>query len=1101
MAQAATSANTMSPQTQPKNPILSACPTQVFFVIDESGSMGSYTKQVRECVSNIIESNMDPSVRFHVIVFSDIAEHTTDMSKLKPPAHSNTNIAPAFKKMHEVVRATPIKHTPERIVAIFISDGMDFTPVKCVTEIKALPNLPVPSILLSVGVGREFPTGLVVDVLRPKYHKGSAALPSVLPVKSPEDLSWAFGQVEALLLTEILHKSSVPSKVDGETSTRDLMAYTRAKYNECVIKCAESGRNPKDNYQLLSDAAAAIHAVAKLARARIYQERAAKKEEAEAETNEEDPLETLPPEGSAPKIKPTVSNLMKNTIYSPRACLSFSLSLIRRLNTMMETACKGQLMSDLSDEAKQELIGYVYTEGKFMQFAAKYRAANIITTKKSLLRLLRDYTPKPSDKKLEDPINLSDQAEYFADARENLLDLIPFTHTLPGILRMLPFVGRTLTFKEPLPTDALQANEWLAEVVALPMVHRTMTTYDFYTTFKEKFSARGEAINNLMILGGDADSPGIFHHVQSMLLMKHPGLFVLTARLAVAASVLTFIFGRHSKYEGWMDQELEAVRDICAWYTPNALQDWHSYLDDIRSPDFRRCLVQESPKLPKHCKCPSLTKYILAMYVAITGADGSAPHLFTEEELYHRHWALVVEFVARSKMRFFHFFDNLQLGKPEDFLSRAWALDGLEQGESVGEMVLNNAVTLKQGRDVFSAIVEKRLDSLSNGSRILIGTQFFRKRLESLHVYQLNFQRINFILSHLAALCGISQYGMRPDRNIHNNHALIRVLYTVHTLHSAYDRCSAPIVTSLMPIDELRGVLTSHFAGKFREAVRKALDGFVTEIYDRFHTKVHRGVARPIPQTYIECFREELGLDIGVDWAVGAGGLSTVACCNPECPHYLSLLEIPKVTTASLAKSKNTVQNTQSASDSQQIHTTTITADSVERVICRKLRQHLFHGGSCPTVQGFHKTVSSFQNLPAQDVGSKIVAGECLCDPYPTRDDLRRLSAITGRLKNISSWASNTQYQRESRKAEQELVALKQSQTTERKDEMRSFLKRALDTHSAADPDFLVSSVSKLQRELQEPHWTYAEFRSCFLAKYRAHPQLTQHLQDPLPMQ
>ena len=1092
-------------------------PTQVFFVIDESGSMINYTKHVRESVSNIIDSSIDPAVRFNVIVFSDTAEHTTDISKLKRPAHSNTYIPSAFKKLHEVVRATPIRHAPERIVVVFISDGMDYNVAKCTVEIRGLPRLPVPSILLSVGVGRDFPTGLVVDVLRPKYHQESAALPSVLPVKTPDDLPWAFGQVEALLLTEILQRSRVPSRVDNDTPTRDLMGYTRAKYNECVIKCAESGRAAKDNYQLLTDAVAAIHCVAKMAKTRIHEARAAAKascpaegapdlhswEEINPQSEEETtPLmaETNPPN---PRMKPTVSNLIKNTIYSPKACLSLALSLIRRLNTMLESACKGQLISDLSDEAKQELIGFVYTEGKFMGFASKYRAANIATTKKSLMRLLQTYQPKPQDVKLTDPINLSDQAEYFADARDNLLDLIPFTHTLPGILRMLPFVGRTITFREPFPIDAMQANEWLAEVGALPMVHRTMTTYDFYVTYKEKFESRGETVNCLMVLGGDHDSPGIFHHVQSMLLMKHPGLFVLTARLAVAASVLTFILGHHSKYEGWMDQELEAVRDICAWYTPSALQDWHLYLDDIRSPDFRRCLVQESPKLPKHCRCPALTKYILAMYVAITGADGTAPHLFTVEELYHRHWALVVEFVSQSRARFFDFYENVQVASPENFINKAWAQESSVGGLSTGEMILDNAVTLKQARDMFAAVVQKSLEALENSDSIVVGTQFIRQRVGSIFVHQLNIKRINSAFAHLARLCGISNYGTHPDTNIMNNHALIRVLYTVHSTHSSYDRCTAPVVTTPMPIDELRSILSSHFTAKFRKAVGNRLEDFIAEKYNQAHAKAHAGVARPIPQAYIERFREEIGLDIGVDWGVGAAGLSTLACCNPDCPRYLDLLEMP----AKAAK------GSKEGSDSQR---------AAHGVVCRRLRQHLFQGGSSPTVQGFHKTVAAFQNLSPSEIGEKIAAGECLCDPYPTKDDLQRLSAITGRFRSICTSGSISATGSISKagsisktgsiskllvskddwhRMEQELAALKQAQVVERKHEMISHLKRALDTHSGADPDFLRCSVARLQGELKAPQWTYAEFRSIFLSKYKMYSQLTQHLPTPLPMQ
>ena len=1007
-------------------------PTQIFFIVDESGSMNNYTKPIREAVSSIIDTNLDPSNRFQVIAFSEDVDSAPTVAGLKKPMHMGTKIAPAFKKMHALLKEIPAKRTPERVVIAFISDGKDDNEKKCLADLKALPSLEYDSILLTIGIGQGFPTGLVVDGLRPRYHKGPSALPPVLPVSTQFDLGWAFGQLEAVLLTELMQHASIPSKVDDTVSTRGLIQFIRARYNECVIKCAESGRKPRDNLDLLNDATARMHEVAHLARARVVQERASRKATG---TNPSDDKEEE-------RIKPLLSNLISATIYNPKTCLTLALSIVRRLNDMIASASKGMLISDLPDDAKQELIGYAYTEGRLIQTASKYRAANFTTTKQSLLRLLRSYSPKESDKLLPDPINLADQAEYFANARDNLLDLIPFTHTLPGILKVLPFVGRTLTFREPMPVDALQMNEWLAEVVALPMVHRHMTTYDFYETFKESFTAREETVNGLMILGGDQLSPGIFHHVQSMLLVKHPALFVLTARLAVAASVLTFILGNHSTHEGWMDLELETVRSVCANYPQTSLGDWHLYMDDIKSNENHlRCLVAESPNLPRHCKCPGLTKYILALYLAVEGG-----HQFTPEDLRERHMALVTEFMARCKLQFFDFFHSPAVLSPQGLLEDAWE-ERDEEGGMFGERLLNACTTYPQARSLFTGRVDQALRTTSKG-KVLVGTTFRANKLYELTHYQLSLQRIGNAFAHLANMClGLRGRDSVPEF-ILGKDGLIRALHTVQTVRTAYERSKSPAPTDPIPKEALQGILASHFAGRQRNAVMGLLDTFVKTRYEAAHLHAHEALARPLPSGYIERFREEFGLDIGSDWAVGESGLSTLACCSPNCPHYLELLERPRRGTG-----------------------------HEEPVVCRKLRLHLAQGGR-PLIHGFHRTVSACQNLSPELVAAKITSGEMLREPFPTKDDMIFRSVLL--QKGGGEFA---------------LEALKSKQAVGRREAMLSALQHAVTELSSGDPSYLAQSVSTLQGQMESLPWLYEDFRALFIGKYKKHPELTRHLE------
>ena len=1052
--------------TTPTNTPAKPKPTHVYFIVDESGSMSSYTQGVRQSIGNIIEGNTDPNVRHTIITFSNTVDYATDVSKLKRPEHQNTSIAPAFRKMFELLNATPARRMPERVVIAFISDGIDTDHTKGIHNIKCLPRLPMESVLFTIGVGDDFPTSLVVDSLRPKYHSGSAALPLVLPVSSQFELPWAFGQLESLLMAELQNGTPIPDRVTQETSTRDMIGFVRGKYNECIVLCAQSARSSaKENLALLTETYKTIHAVATIAKDRLKEERS---------------------EQGAERIKPLLSNLMRTTVYSAKSCVTLCVLVITRLNEMIANASKGQLISELPDCAKKELIGYAYTEGKLMHVATKYRAANFGTTKQSLLRLLKDYAPKELDRSLQDPINLSDQAEYFEDARDNLLDLIPFTHTLPGILHMLPFVCRTLTLKEPVPLDALQMNEWLAEVAALPMVHRTMTTYDFYERYKCAFSAREEAVNSLLVLGHDQNSSGIFHHVQSMLLLRHPGLFVLTARLALAGSVLAHILCCHKRHEGWMDQELSMVEGITGIYTRQNLQSWHAYLDDMRSNDLhRRCLVPESPKVPQHCRCPGLTKYLLALYTTIKGTEDAPPRAYTPEELSDRHHALVVEFLSRCRISLFDAFEHTPPMKAGEYLQEVWdyegAIDRLHGFEgSIGEQILAASLTLKEARDRFADAVRLHLASneTRDQDRIIVATTFIppKSKVYQLQHYQLTLKRINTAFARLGALCGHKQ---PLESHPLDRYTLVRALHTAHFSKSAVERCESPAITSPFPRDELRDILGTHFARLFKNAVLGRADDFVAVRFNAHHIECHGLLARPIPPAYVERFWEEFGLDIGTDWGLNSSGLSTLACCSPECSHYLDLLEAPPAGISDQTASNQPSSNPPASNPPRQ---TSVQASN--RRICKTLRLHLDQARSTlSTVQGFHKTVSSYQNLAPHDLTVKISLGECLCDPFPARKDLRLQTA-----QAFTKTAAQTR--EEWKQLEIKQAMLLQSKIIERKHEMLHALQRAVEARSGGEPDFLIENVKRLQREMQAPSWSYEDFRDLFILKYKKHQGL-----------
>lgn len=992
--------------------------TDIYVLLDESGSMEQYTNQTRQCIATMMEGNFDPKIKYTVIAFSDRIEWGTNLSRFNPPKHGGTQIVPAFQQIHTLIQR---KTLPERIIVVFVSDGMDTaTPPNMLAEkLRKLGNLPVHSLLFTVGVGKDFPTGLVIDVLRPLYHNGSASTQSVLPVTSPDDLQWAFGQLEALMLEELTCANSVPPSIDESSSTKEIMLFVQARYNECVIKCAATGQTARENYTLLFDTKTTIAEASRIAKVRLGMERDAKPSDSDT---------------PAP-FKPLVSNLLKETVYSSKACLTAALSAITRLNVMLNDASKGQIMSELSDEAKKELLGGQYVEGKLISVASKYRAANFGTTKNSLLRLLRTYTPNVQDKCLEDPINLATQDEYFQDARENLQDLIPLTHTLPGILKMLSFVCRTLTFKEPIPHGALQMNEWLAEVEALPQLIPRMTTFDFFERHNCSYSSRGERINSLMVLGGDKTSPGIFHHIQSLLLFKHPGLFILTARLAVAGSVLFFLLGSHETLRPWMQSELRSIHDICAGYTRQMLGNWHVYVETVTNPDFRMCLVTESPKLPPQCKCPGLTKFILAIYVAATGGLGTAPYLFSIEELRDRHHATIVEFLARTRIAVPNCLSFDAQREADAFLKQAWStpMEGCDN-TTIGEHITMTSVTLQEARACFGTLIDLGLSVEGLIARITSSAKFSTQALKAARHYQLTVARINTTFKNLASICG---HGDEVSFAL-TKAGLWGALQTANRLSSGYERFSAYEPPKTPTHEEMTTLARRMAKDQLKKAVMSKVDAFTEEHFIAHHKTLHSTLARIIPVQHMERFKQEFGLDIAKDWAVNSSGLSNIACCSPQCSHYLKPL--------------------------------TNRPNALHDTICPELYQHLMIGTSAQPLPGFHKTVSRFREISPHGVAAKVESGECLADP-------RTMAVSSKCLMSLRTLD------------DQDAMRYLQHRLSVNADEKRTKLitsiKEKCREIREAGEDALEAEIVDLQSEYTTPTWAYDDFTQVFLAKYK----------------
>jgi hypothetical protein len=996
-------------------------PTDIYVLLDESGSMQKFTALTRECVDTIMKGNIIPEIKYTVITFSTYVQSGNDLAKFKKPEHNSTRMFPAFKELYALIQKN-ISST-KKIVVVFVSDGEDseYNQNHLEAKLKSMGALPTHSLFFTIGVGNKFPTTLVVDVLRPLYHKGSDTTPAVLPVINPEELHWTFGQLEYIILEEIYGSVSIPETIDETTSNKDLILYTQAIYNKCVNQCAKSGRDAKVNYTIMFESKTAINKVIEIAKARQNAERMKAPEQ---------------------QFKPLLSVILDKKVNTPKACYTAALNAVTRLNKMLDDVSRGQLLSDLPDEAKKELLGRQYVEGKLTSTASKYRSADPSVTINSLKRLMENYKPNDQDARLEDSINLTTQAEYFEDASTHILDLLSQTHTIQGILKYLSFVCRTITLKTPVPKEALQMNEWLAEVCALPQLIPTMSTYDYYERQDESFTSRGETVNCLMVLGGDRNSPGIFHHVQSLLLLNHPGLFVITARLEMAGSVLFFLLGSHDTIHGWMHTEFKHVDNICRTYTRKSLENWHLYVESVTNPDFRICLVTESPKLPPQCKCPNLTKFVLALYVAATGGLDTKPYAFTLEELRERHFAVIVELLARARTQLIDCIDFDAQGSANDFIHDAWwsTMDGTTAGDGIMEMSL----TLREAQLRFGTMVEWGLTSKSLTDGVLSSAKLTTQPIHAATYYQSSIERLDNVFHNLATICG---HGNDVRFKLSDTE-LLCALKMANQFTSGYERFLNPEPLAPLACEDTQAQASEMAMSLFKRAVLGAVDTVSKNYYITHHKERHRGLANIIPAQHMERFKTEFGLDIARDWAVDpTTGLSKNACCSPKCSHYLELLNY--------------------------------NPQEVSTGICPRLAEHLMHGTNNQPMPAFHKTVfHSLKDAPGI-VMDKIEAGVCLADPRPTAAD--------------KQWMEELKRDENGGDAMGFLQRCMETRVTEKK----SKLIQAIRAHcEKAEEGTLEQEIITLQAEFTAPTWPYEDFREIFLSKYKKYPAL--HGDNPL---
>ena len=812
-------------QTQ-TNPPMS---TQVHFLVDSSGSM--YAHPLHEAFINCIRQELDSladrfdsglSTTFHLFTENAI---TGPRLYPMPNVSGVTIISSAFEAMVKSVKASPCEYC----IIIFVSDGADTRGDGL--WMAELPPLPCESTLLTVAVGCGFPTSLVVDVLRVKYHSfGGDAIPLVFPLSNhqtsvdamQQEIQWVTSELEEIVkargVVQELSMGDLDSSLDIDTIFRQCKRW----YNAATVQCMTKSISILEKIDAVKETKAKF-----------------------------DHSEALMRNLALGMGKPLPSNLRA------RRPLTLLTALREKLNILLEQLNKGRLFDQLSDEEKQKYLSFGNTAGSLHATSMKYHAANFKTTEASFKRLLENYTPTEGDERRIDQLNLCSSAEYFTDASLNP-QLFKGIGSLAGVLEGLPFIGRGVElYTRP---DCVQINPWVASIKSIPMIIKTITTHDLFIQYNGNMEVSNEKANSIIILGGVDGCPGIFCHLQSFALTKNWLLYFNDSRLAAASMLLVYVLGGGAGE--WKLEELSHVRSICSFHTAVNSKWWHDYLACLKTASFKDCLVTESPRLNNKCMtCPGLSKFLLAMWLCVDQG-----HVFND--LPARFQATAVELLGRCKLDAESFFDVRQS-------AREGPNPAMESLDAVLPAVKAAHLSTRKINSLLQAALEVHIKQANIASREATTVTFKADELMKVAHFNLSLEHVQ---------CLFAELGMQERAS---SEILMRALMIATTHATSYDR-SHPTCFVDATQDDIIQAMKGRMAGKSCKDTRNVIMSVAKkEVSNHFNLR-HIGLPRPIPYELVLRYKEETGRDISETWQLDhETGLSPIACCFPACDLYL----------------------------------------------------------------------------------------------------------------------------------------------------------------------------------------------------------------------
>lgn len=624
-------------------------PVTVAIVLDNSGSMMDFMDANRQFIMEHIvkflnekrvELTSTQDFKFQYYLFDNTTVYSDTIESTPAPGGCTDLVSP-FSLLRERNSSESSFRPGEIMAIVFISDGDDSRKYSVQKRFEDLNfKIPVPTMLLTVAVGRSFPTTTIMQVFYRNIHTVRIqGLPLVfqIPVSigcNPDLEMKVQKSLEDVFDVISTRGACCIVPLSEDMTLGQLKAHAYMKYNDGLVRAFLASTRP-EALEIINAIRDDIKIVEDLANRQDFQ------------GSDDEPQ-------SAPK--PLPSRLLRMNARRFRGELLEIFTQMRtELNKLEREVSRGMILSKLSDEEQQEYMGFLQ-QGKFFHKAVMYNGLNVSVIRNSVSRFIEGYQGTDFYRALEEQMHGATQDEYLQDLKASFLEIKPTIESGVSILRSMPLIGRAVLFSRM--TDGVQMNPWLRTVNGVSNTVPFMTSCDMAYVLS-KFGTESpemglvykhghnEHLNGLVILADPAHhSFALACFLQTVNLCNDTHLFHEEARLAAGWGLLSYVLANKCSGE-WVAKDLQLVDSICKCHNATVSPKWNSYLKAVASPQYKRCLVTNHTSIQAFERCPSVGKFILAMWYNVS----SGHHDFTAAQLEGRRDACIVELVGRLGTR------------------------------------------------------------------------------------------------------------------------------------------------------------------------------------------------------------------------------------------------------------------------------------------------------------------------------------------------------------------------------------------------------------------------------------------------------------------
>ena len=564
--------------------------------------------------------------------------------------------------------------------------------------------------------------------------------------------------------------------------------------------------------------------------------------------------------------------------------------------------------------------------------------------KDTLVSRIAKYEGSVMDRLLYNDSSFMTQEDEFLLSQKNLTDLVA-AGTIQDVLQNVPFMLLGLTVARPVP--GIDMNPWLLHVVGVPTLHKIdtarllfgepnytelnddeyddlaledvaymMESNDPYTDClppsghfcdfllrnvgpevpawesRHGMFVGPDIVNHGLILPNsvlhtETCAIGVAHMAATFLTTRCPILRDESSIAATVGSLVTHLLERDLTPEtrGFLFTALDTYRktypDNCT--TGGGL---HRYLEVLGTNDFRLCLVTDAKDAyRKFLKCEHLTKFVLGLFLLVTGPHADRAVVYRELPRYRL--ALFTELFHRMKV-------PLQFQMGAVGLTAAQWFEQQVRLPSPKELVAAYP-SLKQAR---AALVPGFIKSSAGvtladlGCTVKLHDDTVRQAFSGAH-FQFHAEMVDRVMNSLGTLYSLSPAPV--GFSIFNEPELLaRVLHTAQIKDNG-KRAAALSFDLPMGKEEMERLGGAQAISSFRRDALRLWSGRLEEAYIHGTTAVHAGAPRVFPSEHLDEFYTLYGVDLREELHLTSSGLSTTRCCFRACPHYLQPLGEPKL--------------------------------------------------------------------------------------------------------------------------------------------------------------------------------------------------------------